>query len=591
MIAHPCKLISFDHTLSCVVNISCVACTCASAEKIIWYELTRVVGIIMRLCGLILVLVTVFCAPVSSSELVAAVEDGTCPPWTYRQNTTCQCGSIGHGIIQCDITSGTLTLQMCTCMTYDPQTNHSVAGRCVYSCITNWTQPVYHLPMIRENFTELTCRWWKREGPLCSKCIQGHGFPLYTYDLKCVQCTGFHIKELFEFLAKSLIPPTLLCIVATVFHLNVLQPPWSVFVLGAQLISSPPLMQGSLNKFKHFPSIFIATVYGPWNLDFFRALYHPKCISPHINFLHASLIDGAIGLYPLVLVAVMYTFVTLRDRGCKIIIQMWKPFHYLLARFQSRINLKTSLVDTFATLLLLSYMKIGYAAFYILAPTRLWSPDGSYVWVVYIDPSLKYFGPSHAGYAIVTLLLSFTVLLVPVIILLLYPCLCFQRCLNRLHLRSLTLHTFVDAFQGCYKDGTNGTRDCRYFAALQLVLRLLFPLVFLFTEELITSAFLYFVVLVLYIALFVIAQPYKYAMYNKTDIPLLLALLFAPVRVYHAMLVHGHSSRIVSSLLVFLPLLYPIIWSVVYIKPIITHCSWCRKETPETSQLLSHAEQ
>ena len=28
MIAHPCKLISFDHTLSCVVNIiSCVGCT------------------------------------------------------------------------------------------------------------------------------------------------------------------------------------------------------------------------------------------------------------------------------------------------------------------------------------------------------------------------------------------------------------------------------------------------------------------------------------------------------------------------------------------------------------------------------------
>ena len=43
--------------------------------------------------------------------------------------------------------------------------------------------------------------------------------------------------------------------------------------------------------------------------------------------------------------------------------------------------------------------------------------------------------------------------------------------------------------------------------------------------------------------------------------------------------------------LIFLPLLYLMIWSVVYIKPIITHCGWCRKETPETSQLLAHAEQ
>ena len=338
----------------------------------------------MHLCHLILVLVAVVCAPVSSSELVTAVEDGTCPPWTYYWNNTCQCGSTVHGIIQCNITSATLTLQMCTCMTYDPQTNQSVAGRCAYSCIAHFSQPVHQLPMIRENFTELTCGWWKRDGPLCSKCIKGHGFPLYTYDLKCVQCTGFHIKELLEFFAKSLIPPTIMCIVVTVFHLNILQPPWSVFVLVAQLLSSPPVLQ-YYATFSHFPTIFIATIYGPWNLDFFRALYRPKCISPHINFLNASLIDGAIGLYPLVLVAVLYTFVTLRDRGYKIIVQMWKPFHYLLARFQSRINLKTSLVDTFATLLLLSYVKIGYAALYVLGPTRLWSPDGSYVWVVYIN--------------------------------------------------------------------------------------------------------------------------------------------------------------------------------------------------------------
>ena len=104
-------------------------------------------------------------------------------------------------------------------------------------------------------------------------------------------------------------------------------------------------------------------------------------------------------------------------------------------------------------------------------------------------------------HAIAALLFSCTVLLVPGIILLLYPCLCFQRCLNRFHLRSLTLHTFVDAFQGCYKDGTNGTRDCHYFAALQLVLCLLFPLAFYLTEEVILATFLAFVALALYILL------------------------------------------------------------------------------------------
>ena len=92
------------------------------------------------------------------------------------------------------------------------------------------------------------------------------------------------------------------------------------------------------------------------------------------------------------------------------------------------------------------------------------------------------------------------------IILFLYPFLCFQRCLNRLRIRSLALHTFVDAFEGCYKDGANGTRDCRYFAALQLVICLLYPLAFSFTEEVIISAFLSFLALGLYMTLFVIVH-------------------------------------------------------------------------------------
>jgi len=43
------------------------------------------------------------------------------------------------------------------------------------------------------------------------------------------------------------------------------------------------------------------------------------------------------------------------------------------------------------------------------------------------------------------------------------------------------LHIFIDSFQGCYKDGTNGTRDCRYFAGVYLTTRLLLCIVFALT--------------------------------------------------------------------------------------------------------------
>ena len=87
------------------------------------------------------------------------------------------------------------------------------------------------------------------------------------------------------------------------------------------------------------------------------------------------------------------------------------------------------------------------------------------------------------------------------------------------------LHIFIDSFQGCYKDGTNGTRDCRYFAGVYLTARLLLCIVFALT----LSAYYYAVGIVVLIAiamLVAIIQPYKpeFAAYNAVDSVLILTL-------------------------------------------------------------------
>ena len=550
----------------------------------------------------LVVLVAAFTASVGSRALHTAVDDSGCPPWTYRPNSTspCQCGSSLQGTIECNITTGVLSLQMCLCVTYDPITNESVAGQCLYSCSAHLGLQIYQLPMTRDNFTDLTCGVWKREGPLCSKCSPKHGIPLYSYDLNCVECSSsFQIKEVFKFLAVSLIPPTVLCIVVAILHLNALHPPWSAFVLVAQVMSTPVIMQSMLNyvHVRHkvilyrISVICAATIYGPWNLDFFRALYKPTCISPSITAMQSYIIEVTIGMYPLVLLVVLYLLVRLRDREYRVIVKIWKPFHFLLSRFQSKLNFRTSLIDTFATFLLLSYMKIGFTAFYVLTPTLVWSPNGSHTLAVYMDPSIPYFGSSHIGYAAFTLLLVFAVLIIPVILLLLYPCRCFHKCLNQFHLRLLPLHAFVDAFQGCYKDGTNGTRDCRYFAALQLILRLLFPFIFLITREAMLSLFSYAVVLGLYVTLFVLVQPYKVTVYNKRDVPLLMGLLFTAF--VTCVLSTSQSSYSLANIIIcvlslYWPLLYLVIWSALQVKHIITHRTWCQKHTQESNHLLPH---
>ena len=181
-------------------------------------------------------------------------------------------------------------------------------------------------------------------------------------------------------------------------------------------------------------------------------------------------------------------------------------------------------------------------------------------------------------------------LIIPIIFLFLYPSRWFQKCLNHFNLQLLPLRAFVDAFQGCYKDGTDGTRDCRYFAALQLVLRLIFPFIFFITTEITVSLLFSAVALTLYITLFVIVRPYKVNVYNKTDAVLLMTLLLAMFSCYILLVAYDVVVLYIFVPCVTGPLLYLVIWSAVHIKHIITHRTWCRDHTQESNQLLSHIE-
>jgi len=104
----------------------------------------------------------------------------------------------------------------------------------------------------------------------------------------------------------------------------------------------------------------------------------PMCISPHIDNLQTFVIEGSIGLYPLVLLGFLYIQLKLHDHGCRVVTVIWKPFHFCISRFCQSLDIRSSLINTCATFFLLSYMKTGYPALYILLPARVWSPNGSH---------------------------------------------------------------------------------------------------------------------------------------------------------------------------------------------------------------------
>ena len=123
---------------------------------------------------------------------------------------------------------------------------------------------------------------------------------------------------------------------------------------------------------------------------------------------------------------------------------------------------------------------------------------------------MLYFSKQHLPYAIlaITVLLIFVVL--PFLMLTLYPFKLFHRCLNKLPVRQLGLQIIMDSFQGCYKDGTQpGTRDCRWFSSLFLLSRICMLLLYVATKDvrifLVASSML----MMIYITLIAIFQPFK----------------------------------------------------------------------------------
>ena len=160
------------------------------------------------------------------------------------------------------------------------------------------------------------------------------------------------------------------------------------------------------------------------------------------------------------------------------------------------------------TFLLLSYVKLLSVSFDILMPTSVLDKWGNQVsTVLYYDGSITYFGREHLPYALTAIIVLVVFTFLPILLLFLYPCKCFQIFLNRAHCRSQTLHAFIEAFQGCFKDGTDGGRDCRYFAALYLLVRVLAYLSLgLLMMSTVIPLTLLFVTLIMLISTF---RPYK----------------------------------------------------------------------------------
>ena len=514
-------------------------------------------------------------------------EDVTCPNWLFpiHNSTACKCGSDLGGVVKCSHHTQRVRVLKCYCMTYSSHNTSLIVGRCLYGCqlARSKDDPYYNLPA---NVSDV-CDHFRRDGQLCGKCKDGFAPPVYSYDINCVNCTKYS-NNWAKYVSIVFLPPTVFFLVVVIFRVSATSGQLNVFVLVCQVMSLPIVISSIVvipNRDLDLLYRIGISLYGIWNLDFFRLLYSPFCLHPTMTTMQALALDYAIAVYPLFLIVITYLLVEMHDHNFRIFVWLWKPFHSCFAHFRREWNIRGSLINAFATFLLLSYVKFQSTSFTFLLPVRVYNIHGKALSKLYLyyDGTVEYFGKEHLPFAILALVVLLLFNIFPMLLLVVYPCRCFQKCLNHYNIRCQALHTFIDVFQGCYKDGSNGTRDCRWFAALYFMIRFAGLVIYasISTEFAIAPTTLLFLVPVFLTAVF---HPHKYHFYNFTDIFLLLVLMsigisllsidvanYKAVRSANA----SHALTIISSSIPFLYFITIILYNVFAQKRFVQNA--CRK--------------
>ena len=197
-------------------------------------------------------------------------------------------------------------------------------------------------------------------------------------------------------------------------------------------------------------------------------------MSDGINTYHALFLDYIPGFYPMILIIFTCVLIELHSSNFKLIVLLWKPFHKCFVRVGRSWDPKASMINAFATFLLLSFSKILFVSCCSLQRVNIKTISGhDYRHALFYNPNVDAQSYENLPFVIFGFSLSTIFIFIPTMILYCYqfarkiPFYCY--CCKP-HILSM----FLDTFQGHYKDGTNGTYDWRFLAGLYLTLRIAF---------------------------------------------------------------------------------------------------------------------
>ena len=395
----------------------------------------------------------------------------------------------------------------------------------------------------------------KRRGMLCSRCSNGNGISLTSWDYKCVDCSK---GAFFILLAVEIIPLLAYVLFFIIFDFNILSGPLYSFVFLCQ-VKYIILPQHSyylenrdafsvLSKIDRFLS-------GVFNLRFFGLFVTDyTCISEKLTALQFLMIRYAIVSIPFLLFCLFLLVVQLYQRG-----RCCRPIHRMIARvLRCLTKVRTgrspndTIIQGLCSFFVLAYSDLVQISADILTPAYLYRANDSFLYGVYVrvqgDEPL--FGTNHLPYALVAILVLAICVALPCFLLLTRPLLprLLARCgvENRKPFKwiisfygSNRLKPFFDCFQGCFRPNMG------FFAGLFLFYRIAFYIPLMFQKE--PNRLLLGNLIIIFGIFFIhsIFQPYheKKKYVNRIDSVMFLVVGLLETMIYYNYVEHGFSNE------------------------------------------------
>ena len=125
------------------------------------------------------------------------------------------------------------------------------------------------------------CNSFNRQGTQCAQCISGYGPDVFSDSISCADCSKYEYFWIIN-LMFQLTMVTLMCLEFMIFQVKGTSSPLNIVIAYIQNVA----FQCELSVVYSFGqklSTIIITILNIWNLDCFRLVFRPLCISSSLN--------------------------------------------------------------------------------------------------------------------------------------------------------------------------------------------------------------------------------------------------------------------------------------------------------------------